>query len=76
MEIGAQVLILLGDLRELGCDRIQLGGDSHYARDGGTGDRDDGDFAGGYGLECVSGEVLNQVGVQLKAVSGVCETFR
>jgi len=53
-----------------------LGGDSHYARDGSVEDGEDGAFAGGYGLECVRGEVLNQVTVQLKAVSGHGESFR
>ena len=31
MEVGAKLLLFLADLRELGDDRVQLGGDGHYA---------------------------------------------
>jgi len=75
-EVGAKLLIFLADLRELGGDGVQLGGDSYYARDGGTEDREDGAFASSYGLEYVRGEVVNQVGVWLKAVPGLGENFR
>jgi len=70
VEFDAEFLIFFADFRELGVDGVQLGGDGHYARDGGAENGEDGAFAGGYGLKCVRGEVLNQVKVQLKAVSG------
>ena len=70
MEFAAEPLVFLADLRELGIDGIQLGGDGHYARDGGAKNGEDGPFASGYCLECVRGEVLDQVAVQLEAVSG------
>jgi len=31
MEVGAELLISLVDLRELGSDCVQLGGDGYYA---------------------------------------------
>jgi len=37
MELGAKLLISLVDLRELGVDGVQLGGDGHYARLGDDG---------------------------------------
>jgi len=43
--------------------------DGHYAGDGGAEDGEAGPFACGYGLESERGEVLDQVGVQLEAVS-------
>ena len=63
--VGAELLIFLADLRELGVDEVQLGGDGQYASDSGADDGEDGAFAGGYGLDCVRGEVLKQVRVQL-----------
>ena len=71
----AEFRIFLADLGELGVNGVELGGDSHYARDSGADNGEDCAFAGGYGLECVRGEVLNQVGVQLKAFSGLGEEF-
>jgi len=64
------------DLRELGGDGVQLGSDSCYARPFGTEDVEDRACAGGYCLECLRGEVLNQVGVHLKAVPGRGEDSR
>jgi len=73
VELDAEFLIFLADFRALGADGVQLGGDAHNARDGGAENGEDGAFAGGYSLKCVRGEVLDQVGVQLKAVSGLGE---
>ena len=70
VEVGVKLLIFLADFRELGVDGAQLGGDGHYARDGGADNGEDGPLACRYGLECVRGEVLDQVRVQLEAVSG------
>ena len=53
VEFDTELLVFLADLRELVTDGIQLGGDSHYARDGGAKNGEDGPFASGYGLECV-----------------------
>jgi len=75
VEFDAEFLIFLADIGELGVNWVQLGGDGHYSRDGGAENGEDGAFTGGDGLECVRGEVLNQVGVQLKAVSGLGEDF-
>ena len=35
MEVGAKLLIFFADLRELGVEGAELGGDGHYTRDGG-----------------------------------------
>jgi len=51
MEVGAERLIFFADLRQLGGDCIQLGGDGYSARDCGAEDREDGAFAG-----CASGK--------------------
>jgi len=48
VEVGAELLIFLADVSELGCNSVQLVGDSHYARDCGTEDGEDGAFASGY----------------------------
>ena len=63
MDFGAEFLIFLAEFRELGLDGVKLGGDGHYARDGGAENGDDGPLAYRYGLEGVRGEVLNQDGV-------------
>jgi len=72
-EFDAEFLIFLADFRELGVERVQLGGVGHYARDGGAENREGGAFGGCYGLKYVRGEVLNQVRVQLKALSSLSE---
>jgi len=36
MKVGAELLIFLTDLRELGGNGVQLGRDSYYTRDCGT----------------------------------------
>jgi len=63
MEDRAERLVFFADVRELVIDRVQLSGDGHDARDGGTEDGEDGSFTGGDGLECAGGEVLDEVWV-------------
>jgi len=75
VDFYAEVLAFLAYLSELVGDRVQLGGDGHYARDGGTEDGEDGAFAGSDGLEGLGGKVLHQVGVELEAVPGLVENF-
>jgi len=75
MEVGAELMVFLADFDELGGDGFEWGGDDYYARDGGTPNGEDGAFTSDNGLECVRGEVLDQVGVQLKAVPGFREDY-
>jgi len=64
VEVGAEFWVLLAVLGPTGVDSVQLGGDSHYAIDCGTEDREDGAFTGSDCLETVRGELLNHVAVQ------------
>ena len=73
MEVRAELPVFLANLSELGGDGVELGGDGYSARDGGTEDGEDGAFTSGDGLKRVRGEILDQVGVQLKAVPGFHE---
>ena len=75
MEVGEELLIVFADLRDLGSDCVQLGGDGYYARDGGTEDGEDGAFAGCDGLEDMGREVLNKFRIELEAVPGFREDF-
>jgi len=51
------------DFGELGGDGVELGHNGHDVRDGSTSDRDDGPLPIRDGLDCIRGEVLDQVGV-------------
>jgi len=75
MEVGAELLVFLTDIRELGDDGAGLGGNGNYARDRGAKEGNDRAFPSSHGLERVRGEILDQVGVQLEAVPDLGKDF-
>jgi len=53
VQVGAELLIFLLDFGELVGGRVELGGNCHNARDGGTYEEENGAFTSSDGLECV-----------------------
>ena len=74
MQVGAELLVFLADFRELGSG-VELGGDGYDARNSGAENGEDGSFTSGDGLERLRGKVLDQVWVQLEAISSLREDF-
>jgi len=75
VQVGAELLIVLVDFRELGIDGVDWGGDAHDARNRGAVNGDDGSFTSGNDLERLRGKLLDQVWVQLEAIPSLSKDF-